>query len=309
MEGGCIALIGLGAIGVPLAHKLYAKYGNDFVLLADRHHAQKLRKDNIYINGDAFSPKIVCDVSESDRRISYVFVCVKNYSIAAVCDYLKTVLVKDTVVIPLQNGVFSFEYMKETFPDNVVLEAFAQGPNTVVTGNGFVYQNSGEYHIGTSFNEFMPYVETVNRMLSDAGISCKIHSDIKHEIWKKLMLNAAGNALTAITGIDYKMMKHSPEALEICRLVMDEFSIVAAAEGIVITDTDIENVLSYFISYDKSKRTSMLEDVLNHRKTENEYIAGYIMKLAKRNNISVPYIEMLYKLVKIKEDIYMGKLE
>ena len=35
MQNTCIALIGLGAIGTPLAHLLWKKYCDDFILLAD----------------------------------------------------------------------------------------------------------------------------------------------------------------------------------------------------------------------------------------------------------------------------------
>jgi 2-dehydropantoate 2-reductase len=52
----------------------------------------------------------------------------------------------------------------------------------------------------------------------------------------------------------------------------------------------------------------MLEDVMNRRPTENEYIAGYIKRLAEKNGVQAPFIDMLYSIMRIKEDVYMGKL-
>ena len=86
---------------------------------------------------------------------------------------------------------------------------------------------------------------------------------------------------------------------------MREFVQVAACKGLKLTDADIEDVMKYYLSFTVSKHTSMLEDVINKRKTENEYIAGYICKLADENNIDVPNIKMLYKLMKIKEEVYL----
>ena len=52
----------------------------------------------------------------------------------------------------------------------------------------------------------------------------------------------------------------------------------------------------------------MLEDVINKRPTENEYIAGYIKRLAIKHGVSAPFIDMLYSIMRIKEDVYLGKL-
>ena len=52
----------------------------------------------------------------------------------------------------------------------------------------------------------------------------------------------------------------------------------------------------------------MLEDVTNCRPTENDFIAGYISKLAAKKGISVPHIDTLYNLVKIKENVYLKRI-
>jgi 2-dehydropantoate 2-reductase len=89
---------------------------------------------------------------------------------------------------------------------------------------------------------------------------------------------------------------------------MQEFKFVAATEDVLITKDDIQDVLDYYINYSESKLTSMLEDVMNRRPTENEYIAGYIKRLAEKNGVQAPFIDMLYSIMRIKEDVYMGKL-
>ena len=53
----------------------------------------------------------------------------------------------------------------------------------------------------------------------------------------------------------------------------------------------------------------MLEDAMNRRQTENEYIAGYIKRLAARNGVNAPFIDMLYSIMRVKEDVYLGRLK
>lgn len=122
------------------------------------------------------------------------------------------------------------------------------------------------------------------------------------------MINVAGNALTALTDLDYVMIRSSAEAQKICRTIMQEYKFVAATEDVLITEADISEAMNYFMTYSESKLTSMLEDVMNKRQTENEFIAGYIKRLAQKNGVNAPFIDMLYSIMRIKEDVYLGKL-
>lgn len=305
MKTGYKAVIGLGAIGAPLSHLLWKEYKDEFILLSSEEIAVNLKKNDIFINGEPFSPRIITKKEELEKPIDVVFVCVKNYSLELTVECLKNILTDETKILPLQNGLYSYRYMKEQFPNNVVLEGFAQGPNTRIKGNEFVYEKSGTYHFGTSYQTYEKDARFIYNILNSAGIPCCWEENIQYSIWKKLMLNVAGNAMTAITEIDYSMMRKSTEAQKICIDVMREFQKVASFENVHITDEDIEDVMKYFLGYDKGKHTSMLEDVLNKRKTENEYIAGYVVKLAQKNKINTPLIELLYLLMKIKEDVYL----
>lgn len=305
MKMKTVGLIGLGAVGVPLAEHLYKAFGNHFYILADQKHAIPLRNNHWFINGAPFAPHIVSDRSELQEELDVVFVCVKNYSIASVATYLKQIISAHTVILPLQNGVYSHEYFAGEFPEHVILEGFAQGPNTKVIDTDFVYQNPGVYHMGSSNPAYAEYAEAVHHILQNSGIHCYYDQDIQKQIWKKLMLNVAGNALTAITGMNYSMFRHVPEAQTLCLAVMHEFVHVAEKKGISIREDDMQSVMQYFTTYEEPKRTSMLEDVLAKRKTENEYIAGYIYHLACDYQMEVPNIQMLYFLMKIKEKVYL----
>lgn len=303
-----IGLIGLGVIGTPLAHLLYKTYKDSFILVADEAHAEKLKKCDMYINKEKFAPRVIVNKQELDKKIDILFICVKNYSLELACESIRALVGENTVLVPLQNGIYAKDYLKKKFPDNILLEGFAQGPNTIRVPHGFVYQNPGVYHVGASCLENKLYAEKVYEMLLGLGIQCFYDEDIMHAVWKKMMLNVAGNAATALTGIDYCMIKYSDEMQKLCRDVMYEFKTVAEKESIQISEEDIADVMDYFRSYNEAKHTSMLEDVQNNRQTENEYIAGYIVRLAGNYGISVPRIEMLYRLMKIKEDVYLNNL-
>lgn len=302
------ALIGLGAIGLPLAHALYRQLGDSFYVLADRAHADRLTEGPLDVNGARFAPIVAVKRTEISSPVSALFVCVKNYSLEETLPVLREFISDETVILPLQNGIYAKTFFEAHFPDHVVLEGFAQGPNTVRSGRCYTYSEAGTYHVGTSDLRWKEHAARVHDLLCKAGVRCYLDDDIRHTVWKKFMLNVAGNALTALTHIDYNMFAASETAQSVSRTVMEEFRTVAEREGIAISQQDIDDTIAYFVNYPASKHTSMLEDVLHRRRTENDYIAGQVLRLAKKHGVAVPATKMLYDLMKIREDVYLGRL-
>ena len=287
-----IALIGLGAIGVPIAHKLFNTFQNDFFLIADEERKNNLSENDIYINSNLFNPLIV---SEKEQEIigkaDILLVCVKNYDLNSIIKTISPFIGVDTLVLPLQNGIYSFDFFKKSFPENIILRGYVQGPNTEKIENGFKYENCGELHIGSDTNP--KEAITVVRLLKKASVPAIYESNIVKMVWKKWMLNVAGNSVTALTGADYSLFKLYSDLQTICKQAMMEFKIIAAAEGVALDNKDVDDIIKYYVSYVGSKKTSMLMDVINERKTENDYLAGTALQLARKHHILVPTISTL----------------
>lgn len=302
-----IALIGLGAIGVPVADKLYQAYTDQFYLILNGNRRKCFESKRMLINEKVFAPKLLSLSQYEKQKIDLLIVCVKNYDLASAFLDIKEVVSKDTVILPLQNGIYSFQFFKEKFQDNVVLEGYIQGPNTMKENGNFYYQNSGILHIGSSSQATVGKAEWTYRVLKDANVKVVLEKDIRHMVWKKWMLNIAGNSITALTGADYSMFKFFQDLQKICIDVMEEFLRIAKEENVAMTRDDIQDIIEYFVSYNGDKKTSMLMDVIHERKTENDYLAGTALEIAKSHGISTPRIEMLYYLMESKERVYMEK--
>lgn len=117
--------------------------------------------------------------------------------------------------------------------------------------------------------------------------------------------NVAGNTVTALLDASYADFKNSIELQNICRKIMDEFITVTMAEHVYLEEQDVENIISYFINYKGDKITSMLDDVRNKNRTENDYITGEIIRVAKKHGIVTPVNDTMYMLVKAKESLYL----
>lgn len=300
-----VALIGLGVIGTPIAHRLYLSRNNHFYLVANKERKQKLLQKKIKINGDSFAPKIISDKTEIDGDVDLLIVCVKNYDLDASLSDIQNIVTEKTVILPLQNGIFAHHFLKKNFINNMILQGYVQGPNTERICDGFQYKNSGVLHIGS---EKRPDIaQKIHTQLISYDVEVVYEPDIQYMIWKKWMLNVAGNSITALTGADYSLFKVYSNLQELCVSAMQEFIHIANAEGVNLTARDIKDVINYYVSYDGNKKTSMLVDVIMERKTENAYLAGTLVTLAHKHNIAIPIISTLYYLIEVKEEVYMEK--
>lgn len=301
-----IGLIGLGVIGAPIANILYKYYTDNFYLIANDERKEKLQRKKIVINNKCFSPNIVSLREELVCDLDLLIVCIKNYSLKESLQDFKNIVGKKTVILPLQNGIYSYDFFCENFKDNVVLRGYVQGPNTQIHGSNISYTNTGVMHIGKTQHDMKDIAKSCFYMLENAGINIIWEDNIKKMVWKKWMLNVAGNSITALTLADYSFFKISSEIQELCNQAMHEFLLVAQYENVDLIKKDIDDVINYYVSYKGSKKTSMLEDIINNRRTENEYLAGDLIKLAEKHGIPTPMIRTLYLLIKIREQQYLG---
>lgn len=307
MQTELMALIGFGAIGIPIADKLNRTYKNAFFLIANKERKTRIKEQDVYINEELFDPNIISERSEISDEIELLIVCVKNYDLKNSVNDFKKIVTKKTIILPLQNGVFAYEFFCKEFPENVVLQGYVQGPNTERHGNKIVYQNAGALHIGSERLEWHVYAKKAYDLLKNADVEIYLEDDIQKMVWKKWMLNVAGNSITALTGADYSLFKIYENLQKLCTDAMYEFLNIAEAEQINLDKKDVKDVIDYFVSYNGSKKTSMLMDVLNERKTENDYLAGQVLEVAKKHDIKVPIISTLYYLIEAKEQVYMEK--
>ena len=70
------------------------------------------------------------------------------------------------------------------------------------------------------------------------------------------------------------------------------------------TDKMIEDALTALKNLMPEGKTSMLQDVEAKRKTEVEMLAGTIIELGKKHNISTPYNTVMYEMIKSIETNY-----
>jgi 2-dehydropantoate 2-reductase len=299
-----ISIIGLGAIGGFFGAKL-AHAGVDVTFVAREQSVEKIRKEGITVKsfkGDfqVRHPKVTHDYKEIVDA-DYVLLCVKSYHTREIAESLKAVLSEKTIIVSLQNGVENEDVLAEIFgADRViggVVFASASSPQTAV----IKHTAYGNLVIGELDGKITEKSEALQKVLMNSGVPTKISTDIKKDLWKKLILNISYNGFTSITGKPLEKYFEIPEAQECFIEAMNEARMVAQKEGYNITDKDMDDLIRVTHSEGfTSFKTSTLQDMEAGKQLEIDSLQGAILRTAKKHGIEVPINKLLYALLKLK---------
>ena len=153
-----------------------------------------------------------------------------------------------------------------------------------------VWDTKGDTHIGPF--EPSPAPMDKVRALADActraGMPTVALEDARGAQWRKLIFNAASNAIGALTGLTHGRVAEPPTR-DLAWAVMAEGRRVADAQGIVL-DTSPEDLFDYAarkdVAYDH--KPSMLQDIQAGRETEIDFLNATIAPFRKSISVSRP---------------------
>lgn len=298
-----IGIIGAGSVGSVLISHLYPAYKEDFYLLATGARANRLKENGISINDETFHPKIYSDASQN-IALDLLIIAVKSYSLTSVIEDIRPLIRKETIILPLLNGITATDTLKENFPDNHVLYGVMIRTDAHRTGHKVYYITPGEVQLGDAYNcPATPEVKEIRECLVAAGINANIYEDMKRIQWRKWMLNTGGCQAAVEIGVECGYFEQISEIVEIIRLCIDEIVALAKAEHVNITEQDRDEIIDFLVHYPAHKKMSMLQDVEAGRPIEIEDYAGTVIRLGEKHGIATPVNRLIYLSIIAKKKV------
>lgn len=131
-----------------------------------------------------------------------------------------------------------------------------------------------------------------------------IEDDIMFRLWGKFMLNVGINQTCMVYGHTYGQALSEGESNRALLAAFREVIAVAQAEGIGLSEKDVNQYIEILKTLSYDGLPSMAQDRINKKPSEVEAFAGTVISLAKKHHIYVPTNEFLYKKVKEIESLY-----
>ena len=305
-----VAIVGPGAMGC-LFGAFLAK-AKEEVWLVDKNEgrADKIRESGIVVEGMS-DIKIKINVTSEPKEIGVadlIIICVKSYDTDSAVKAVKEIIGNETAVLTLQNGIGNIQVISELVgQDRVIGGITSQGANVVEPGH-IRHAGRGETIIGRVDGRLTGALRNISNVFNRAGFDTRISRDINGLIWSKLIINIGINALTALTRLNNGRLTEYDGTKEVMRQAVYEAVKIAKKKRIkLIYDDPLQKVESV-CSATAPNISSMLQDILNKKKTEIDFINGAIVRQSKNLGIPTPVNEALTNLVKTIEASYDKQL-
>lgn len=294
-----VRIIGAGAVGAVVGWKLY-KHA-DLAFIVDEERKERY-SGGLAVNGEVIDFRFLTP-SEADTADLLIF-AVKNFSLEDAADEASPFVGENTVILSLLNGIEAEEKLSERFGAEKVLYGFITDLSSVHDGTETTcFSGGGNIVFSEKDNTRSARVEEIAALFDEAGQRYTIPENIMHEKWWKFMLNTCFNTLSAILIADYAAISSNSDFIRAVRLEAREVQTVAKKEGVIITQDDIEEMIRRVTALQDHGKTSMLQDVLSHRETENRYFAGAVSRLGKKHSVETPISDFLSILLEAKRRV------
>jgi 2-dehydropantoate 2-reductase len=287
-----VHICGAGAVGASYAERFEALDPSMTKVVASGERRARLEKEGLTVNGRSFAVR--CVGSGEGPPADLLLVAVKHHQLATAVEDVRGSVGDGTILLSLLNGIASEAVLAEAFGAEKVLHGFVLGNDVVREGSHVRYSSLGKLVFGAVSNDRSdPRVLATKEVFDRAGIVNVVPDDILREQWWKFMLNVGVNQVTAVLRAPYRAFREVPQVRELTRLAALEAVAVARAEGVRLSEEDVEGIFPIVTGLAPDGKTSMLQDIDAGRKTEVEIFAGTVIELGARHGLPTPVNELL----------------
>ncbi|HEY8050752.1 MAG TPA: 2-dehydropantoate 2-reductase [Ramlibacter sp.] len=292
-----VAVMGAGAVGCYFGGML-ARAGHSVTLIARPQHVEAIERDGLHMDTKTFDEHVRLNASSDPASVKgaqLVLFCVKSGDTESAGEQLKPYVGKETVVLCLQNGCDNDQRLRAVLTQPEVAAAVVY-VGTEMLGPGHVkHHGRGELVIDPVRN-----IPDLAKTLEAAGIPTQVSDNVRGQLWLKLILNCAYNAISAIARKPYGETVPGAGVKDVMRDVVDECVAVARAEGVNVPG-DVDAAVRKIVETIPQQYSSTAQDIIRGKPTEIDFLNGHIVRRGKALGIRTPANQVLWSMVKLIE--------
>ena len=288
-----IAVLGLGGVGGYIGAKLCSlKDEHEIIFLSRGEHLKAIQDNGLRIididKEEIYHPTYA--LQSTDKHLDIVFLCTKTYHSKQALLEHEGVISKDTLIIPVANGVNSKEELQQLTTAKITdacvyIVSHKLSPGTIKKAtNVFALRLSDDVE------------DILEPLLTKAGLRTKFSTDVKQELWKKFLFISAMGSLTSYyeVGMGTVYKEHKKELEEI----LYEIYSISQALGVNLEEKELAKAVETSSKLPDNAPTSMWLDMQKKGLNELETLSGYIVKQGQRYQIQTPIMQKIYDKLK-----------
>jgi len=303
-----IAIVGIGGVGGYFGGKLAREYENsnehEIIFIARGEHLKAIQQNGLQLftkEGDYVSrPKIATHNPKKVGTLDLVFFCTKSYSLESSAQKISACVNKNTVVIPLLNGVNSAERLRAVLLQTNVLSGSVYIISHIEKP-GVISQEGGACKLtfGMDDQESAKKFSYILDILLKAKINAVLTDKISEVLWTKYLLMCPVGSLTSATGETYGSIWANPLLRKKARDMMLEVVAVAKAHHVILKEEAVDKAMEMIGSFGYNSKTSMQLDREKGRQMEIDALTAYLCRAGKESGVPTPLHDEIYLQLKI----------
>jgi 2-dehydropantoate 2-reductase len=239
-----------------------------------------------------YSNQSITSVQEADL----ILITVKAWQVESAIEPLLPYISEDTIVMLMHNGMGTAPLIEAKLANNpIVIATTTHGAykpskqQVLHTGHG--YTQLGGFNAKGAQCDFL--AEVMNHALPEVHWNPNING----ALWTKLAINCAINPLTAIHQCKNGELAANEFAIELANIT-HELVEVMNKEEIKVDFDALHATIMQVVNATAANYSSMRQDVFHRRRTEIDFITGYLLQTTEKHQISTPENTKLYQRIK-----------
>lgn len=300
-----VAVMGAGAVGSYFGAML-ARAGVPVRLIGRAAHVEAVARAGLRFESHHGDWQVVIPGSTDPaaaREAELVLVAVKSGDTEAAARELAPHLRTDALVLSLQNGVDNAERLAALLPVPA-LPALVYVAAALPAPGHLRHTGRGDLVIGARAGEARvsgAQIARIAALFESAGVPCRVSGEIELELWTKLVINCAYNAVSALGGADYGTMAARPEVLALMHAAARETVAVARAGGVMLEEAALIAAVDALAPAMPRQVSSTAQDLARRRPSEIDHLNGLVVKRGAALGVVTPVNQALWALVRLRE--------
>jgi 2-dehydropantoate 2-reductase len=312
-----IAVVGAGAIGAYVGAALH-RGGADVHLVARGEHLEVMRRKGVTVlspRGDFHAHPNATDDPAVIGPVDIVFLGLKAYSYADAGPLIAPLLARHTGVVAAQNGIpwwyfyglagpYEGRRVEAADPGGtvsaVIPPAHAIGCvvycSTEIESPGVIRHIEGtRYSIGEPDGAVSERCTAFSAAMVAGGLKCPVETNLRSDIWLKLMGNVAFNPISVLTGATMGQIAAHPGTRDLVLAIMRETAEIATRLGSppkISVERRFEGAAKV-----GDHKTSMLMDYEAGKPLEADVLLAAPVELARLVGAPAPNLETAHALI------------
>ncbi|SFD18025.1 ketopantoate reductase family protein [Flavobacterium phragmitis] len=300
-----IGILGLGGVGGyfgGLLAKAYFKSEDIEIIFIARGESQKAIKENglKIITDDSetiFHPNLVSNNPDVIGQLDYLICATKTYDIEESLTSLKDCIKKETMILPLYNGVDAQERIQRLFPENEVLQGCVYIISMIFSPGTIRKIGFYEKLFFGSKTASASQLEELQSILQKAKIESYLVKNIEETVWEKFIFISALATATSYLNQNIGEILKNADSKVIYIELLHEIEDVALAKGLKLPRDIVSQTIIKLEKSPKEATSSMHRDLLAGKNTEAISLTQFVVNEGKKYGVNTPLYEKIASIL------------